>query len=158
MTTQARLKELFDYDPSGALVKKARRRGNIVGVAAGSKSTTYINVMVDGRRYLLHRLVFLFHNGHTPQQVDHVNGDPNDNRIENLRAATAAENARNRKIRANSGTGVKNVHYDRRKRKYVVRLKVDGKNRRFGMYAALEDAATVARVLRERHHGEFARG
>lgn len=157
MITQERLRELFDYRADGALIKKVRRRGNRVGAALGSPSARYVNAVVDGRLYLLHRLVFLFHHGFWPETVDHINRDTMDNRIENLRAATTAENARNRKVDRRNKTGVKNIRRDPRTGRFRVVMQIDGKQRSLGTFDTIEDAAQRATDLRNQLFGAFAR-
>ena len=157
LITQARVRECFAYRADGALVKSSGRHGNTGGTIAGSLSACgYLKVMVDGRQYLVHRLVFLLHHGYLPVEVDHIDGNKTNNRIENLRAANESLNGRNRKTDRRSRTGIKNVHYDSRKRRYGVRLCIDGKSRRFGTYSTSEEAAAVATTQRNIHFGEFA--
>jgi hypothetical protein len=98
----------------------------------------------------------MFHHGWLPPQLDHVNGNPRDNRIENLRPATRSQNALNRCAQRRNKVGVKNVVYNPAKRKFEVRLMVGDKNTHFGMFSRLEDAATAAAQARTAAHGDFA--
>lgn len=101
MITQEQLKELFDYDDAtGNLVWKVDRvNRKLIGKIAGCiHHTGYRHIIVDNNRYLGHRLVWLWHYGFMPiKELDHINGSQDDNRIENLREATHAENMQNRK-------------------------------------------------------------
>jgi HNH endonuclease len=100
--TAGRLRELLRYDPeSGAFfwVAKSARRANRVPVG---KEAGYLGVdgrrqiRLDGKLYKAHRLVWLHVFGHWPkEQIDHINNDPSDNRLCNLREATNRENCRN---------------------------------------------------------------
>jgi glutamine synthetase type III len=82
---------------------------------SGKKSTGtinsngYLNIRVLKSTYYAHRLGFLLHNGYVPKYIDHVNQDKADNRISNLREATASQNKANVKVRADSTTGLKGV-------------------------------------------------
>jgi len=87
--TQAQLKELFGYDASGTFVR--RSNGKIV-VQNLSKGQRYPRISVNGKPRSLHRIVFCWHHGYFPKVIDHINNDRLDNRIENLREATQANN------------------------------------------------------------------
>jgi len=112
MLTQKRLKELLRYNPETGhftwLVSTAWRIK--VGDVAGSVSTCsgkkYIETNVDGERYRLHRLVFLYMTGEMPHNhVDHINGNGLDNRWINLRQVTLRENHRNTRLQSNNTSG-----------------------------------------------------
>lgn len=97
--TQERLKSLFFLDGSSLYwkAKPTPKANNIkVGHIAGCLTNTgYRSVMVDGKRHQVHRLVWFMEKGSWPEnQIDHINGDKLDNRIENLREVTNAENCR----------------------------------------------------------------
>jgi len=150
---------LFEYR-DGALywrVKPCRR--DPAGLKAGffDASRGYTAISYNRKRYYIHRLIFLMFNGYMPAEVDHIDGDKANNRIENLRGCTHAQNGRNRPRQANNKSGVKNVGWSDQRKKWVVYMKVDGKNTNFGGFDDLELAAFVASELRDKHHGEFAR-
>lgn len=87
--------------------------------------------------------------------VDHINGDATDNRRQNLRLATKAQNNMNRKARIGA-SGFKNVCWCRDTKKWRSRVKINGRlvnGRRFG---SIEEAARHADELAIKHHGEFA--
>ena len=95
------LNSLFAYDPvKGELIykKKRRGRGSIKpGDRAGVKQPNgYYTVMVNKHRYYVHRLVWFMHHGTNPELVDHVDGDRDNNRIENLTSTTMNEYKRGR--------------------------------------------------------------
>src|SRR5690606_29052356 len=108
-----RLKELVSYDPkSGKFFWLDRAReefstSQAYGVfisqylgreAGGKQGGGYLRFSVDGKHYLAHRLAWLYVHGKWPSdQIDHINGDRSDNRIDNLRDVTHAENRRNTK-------------------------------------------------------------
>lgn len=85
--------------------------------------------------------------------VDHINGDPLDNRRENLRFATHRLNARNR--RPNQGKRFKGV-YKYRERFYA-RIRIDGHEYRSGLVATELEAAKEYNKLALRFHKKFAR-
>lgn len=106
--TAARLRELLHYTPeTGVLTRIAlqtsdgRRSGRIcdLGKPVGSKMPNgYLNAGVLGRKYLVHRLVWLYVTGEWPKNhIDHINGNPADNRWQNLRDVTHEENLQNQR-------------------------------------------------------------
>lgn len=151
--------ELFEYR-DGALywrVKPCRR--DPVGMKAGhlDPARGYVTINYRRKRYYAHRIIYLMHNGYLPPEVDHIDGDKSNNRISNLRACTHAQNGQNKAAQANNKAGVKNVVWDKNRSKWVVYMKVNGKNTNFGGFDDIEMAAFVASELRDKHHGEFAR-
>jgi hypothetical protein len=79
--------------------------------------------------------------------VDHINGDPLDNRRDNIRLATVSQNLHNRGPQSNSRTGVKGVSYNKQVRKYSAEIHVNGKKHWLGHFRSLENArAAVAKA------------
>lgn len=106
------------------------------------------------RTILMHR-----HIARTPDglQTDHVNGDGLDNRLENLRHATASENQHNKTAYANNTSGYKGVSWKSAASKWQAVIKVYGKQIHIGVYADPADAGIAYREAAERFHGRFAR-
>ena len=74
----------------------------------------YVLISIDGTRYPAHRLAWLYIYGQWPNgQIDHINRNPSDNRIVNLREATVAENGHNAGLRIDNTSGFKGVHRHR---------------------------------------------
>ncbi len=158
--------ELLEYDPeTGIFVwigaigsNRGSGDGRLIGRRAGhhNKRRGRISIWVDGKSYLAHRLAWLYVYGQFPiRDIDHVNGDPKDNRIVNLREATPQQNARNRSHRSSNSTGYKGVR--RHAGKWQARVTVSGQIISLGCFDTIE-AAHMARVVAERQRfGEFAR-
>lgn len=93
--------------------------------------------------YGAHRLAWLYvHGEHPENQIDHINGDPSDNRISNLRKATQLENAQNRRRpQKNNEHGSLGITYDSRKKLWRARIGVNGKRKYIGKYKSQEEAA-----------------
>jgi hypothetical protein len=88
--------------------------------------------------------------------VDHVNGLPLDNRKENLRICTAAENNRNQKQRINNKSGYKGVHWKKLKNKWYSEIKYKNKSIHLGCFINIIDAARAYNEAAIKYHGEFA--
>jgi len=149
----------FDYSPEGRLVWRVNKSNVKAGTLAGylDRTTGYMKVRVDKKDYPLHRLIFLWHHGYLPVYIDHIDGNTQNNKIENLRAATCSENQRNSKIRKDSKTGVKGVCVHKSSGKFTAQLKVAGNKRYLGLFDTIEDAEQAIRLAREQQHGDFAR-
>jgi HNH endonuclease len=163
MLTADRLRELLHHDPEmGKFIRRVRRGPVPTGALAGHRRRDgYLDIKVDGRLYLAHRLAFLYMTGHWPKyEADHCNLDKADNRWLNLREATRDQNNQNAGVRKNNWTGCKGVTLRRRPRLFPVwRVSVwaDGKLFTRHCRGTLEEAAKVYASLARKHHGEFAR-
>jgi len=159
MTITADLvRSLFDYDPeTGLLTRKVRRGRRRAGARAGGVgSRGYANVKIGGRSYRSHRIIWLHVYGRLPTlQVDHVNGVKTDNRLCNLREASAFQQMANRGPRVTSKSGVKGVVASGNK--WVAAIKVNHRAIALGTFSTLEQAAEAYRKAAAIYHGEFAR-
>jgi hypothetical protein len=111
----------------------------------------------EGKQYMAHRIIWALHHGREPEGfIDHINGKPWDNRIENLREATPAQNRWNAKIRSRpNGTGYDNVvktHLG----KYRARVAADYEIYQSPPFDDPELAALAAVEMIVRLHGPFA--
>ena len=156
MPTQQQLHEMFEYR-DGALYWKVCLNNRVaVGSRAGTPHNVgYRSVRIGGKAYLEHRLIYLMLTGELPRTIDHINGIPDDNRIENLRSCTHSQNLYN--ARGWGMSGVKGVTWHKRAKRWQAQLVIDGKQRYLGSFTELEDAVAAVNVARTQHHGEFAR-
>ena len=156
MLTQARLKELFDYDLDGFLVRKVtvNKKARAGDKASYLHDTGYIRVTVDKHPIYAHRAIWLWHNGILPvNDIDHINGCRSDNRIENLRIATRSQNNQNQtKAKSNNKSGFLGVSWNNRDKKWFSRIKIDGKTINCGYFDTPEQAyAAYLAKKRELH-------
>ena len=151
------LNELFEYK-DGELYRIKSLRTDLLGTKAGSPHYKgYTAVHINGRSYLLHRLIFLMHQGFLPAQVDHIDLDKTNNRIENLRASDASGNRCNVTAAKNNTSGYKNVFWDSTRSKWGVTIAFNNKCVFRKRFDDLELAILVATEVREKYHGAFAR-
>jgi hypothetical protein len=160
MVTQARLAELFNFDPdAGIFTKKMKKKG---GARHGQPVGTitelgYTRINCDGRLFYAHRLAWLWVTGQMPEmEIDHVNGNRSDNRIGNLRHVDHSTNQQNRRRApaSNKSTGVLGVYFDKDRGKYQAGLFVDGKRKSLGRFDSLDDASAAhLSAKRDLHNG-----
>jgi len=122
--------EAFSYNPiTGEILRKVKT-GNY---PAGSKCTGkflngYLKVTYKGKQRLQHRLAwFLYYKEQPPEQIDHINQDKTDNRIENLRTVTTSQNQMNIGVHERSQTGIKGIMPVRGGALYRAEVCVDGR-------------------------------
>lgn len=126
----------------------------------------YARVHIKNKVYLLHRLAYFFIYGLSDQlkDIDHIDGNPGNNKINNLRLSTRAQNIQNKKISKNNTTGVKGISFHKKERKYYATINgtviVDGKKKKKNLYCkafrCLSQAIKELKAKREELHGEFA--
>lgn len=153
--TEKRLRTLLHYAPdTGVFTRLESVRGVAAGSVAGTKHNRgYLAVRIDGSKYLLHRLAFLYMTGHLPTQgVDHVNGIKSDNRWSNLRKANQSENSQNRRLRKDSTSGATGISFKKAVRLWVVVITIDGKSKHIGYYKSLQEAVIAQTNAKLAHH------
>lgn len=155
--TQAKLLEMLEYRDGELYWKKPNSNRLKVGEVAGCiEAKGYRVIMVKGKKYKTHKLVWLMFHGTLPATLDHINGIKSDNRVENLRLSSISENNQNCTLRKDNRSGVKNVCLHKGTGKWGVSLSVRGQAKHFGLFEDLELAALVAYEAREKYHGKFA--
>lgn len=166
--TQSRLRQLFYYDPATGMVtwrKRIAKPGENKGVVnsfnnrfAGKEAgnlcsrRNVIQVYIDGKNYLMHRIIWLHVTGEQPLVIDHINGDSSDNRFCNLRNVDIQTNNKNVKLRENSKSGAAGVHWYKPYRQWQAYINSGGSRRFIGYFDNLTEAK-LARLKAERELG-----
>lgn len=161
--TADQLRELFEYNPdTGVLISRTRRANCIqVGAVAGHINRKgYRVIKVQGKAYKAHRLALLYVTGAWPMnQVDHVNGVKDDNRLVNLRDVDATVNAQNKwKAVRGSASGLVGAHRGGwKKRRWTSSIEARGGRVYLGIFHTAEEAhAAYLAAKRELHGGPQA--
>lgn len=114
--------------------------------------TDYIEIIILGRE-LMERMGFQFKDG---EECDHIDRDPNNNRRENLRKCTHAQNNTNKDKYKNNTSGYKGVCWIEKRKKWLVTIMKDGVTHHIGYYKDKEEAARAYDHFAKLLHGEFA--
>ncbi len=111
-----------------------------------------------GQSYYAHRVIWALMTGHWPaKQIDHIDGDRQNNRWVNLREASRSENLYNSKKPASNKSGIKGVCWDNGRSKWLAQIGFNGRNHYLGVFDKIEDAASAYAEASARLHGEFRR-
>jgi hypothetical protein len=155
--TQDFLHKLFDYK-DGHLFWKIQTHKTLVGGRAGhSKKDGYRVVTINRINHFEHRLIYTWHRGGFNSNIDHIDGNPSNNNIENLRLATPLQNSRNRKTSKNNTSGKKGVSFDKKANKWRVYIGLQGKVKILGFFENFDDAATCRENAEKEIFKEFNR-
>jgi len=152
MHTLEQLQQYLSYNPdTGVFTWKRSTRGRRAGDIAGTNHNGYLVIYLEGKRYALHRVAWLFITGAWPQQeIDHINGIRNDNRASNLRDVSHAENLQGaRTLSPRNKTGHTGVSWSKQKNCYTATIMRNGKAKFLGCFDKLEDAVAA----RANHEG-----
>lgn len=157
--TADQVRDLLDYDPAtGNLAWRKTGKGRRLDRIAGSPDRHgYLQTRVNGRMYFNHRLAWLHVHGTWPQYViDHINGNPADNRIENLRDVPRKTNQENQRKAAasNKTTGLLGASLHRKTGKFVAAIQTDRTKHYLGLYETPEQAhAAYVTAKHQLHQG-----
>lgn len=155
-----KLLELFDYDAeTGELVRRCNVRGlgpnRIGGRPRFEGPNGYAAIGADSLKYLYHRLVWFWHHNEWPEVIDHVDGDKQNNRIENLRACTQSQNLCNAQIPSDNKSGFKGVSWSSSANKWRARCGLHKVQHNLGVFDTREEAAEAVRAFRSGLHGAY---
>lgn len=162
LPSAAYLRAVFRYDRrSGRLFWRRRAdvgpewNARFAGRPAGGTTTGCILVQLKGFKLVrAHRIIWKMFFGDEPDEIDHRDGNPFNNRLGNLRRATRSQNICNRRVRPGA-SGFRGVTRDRKR--WAARITV---NYRVIWLGTFDDPAAAHRAYLAAariHHGEFMR-
>lgn len=163
MIAAEELREMLTYDPAtGVFVWRVDRPQRRVGDIAGSctlSSQGYRLISVKGTVYRAHRLAWLYVYGAFPtSDLDHIDGDRDNNRIANLRLATKTENSRNRRVAPDNATGFKGVtRATGCKSRFQAHIGIERRLKYLGSFGSAEEAHAAYVEAAKSLYGAFAR-
>ena len=141
--TQKRLKELLSYNPeTGCFTRNIALKNQPAGAKVGTKGARgYLQTSIDGTVYKIHRLAWLYVHGEWPQnQIDHIDHDTSNNRIDNLRDVSCGQNHQNRNRNTKSASSLLGVGWHKRDKRWFAHIEINGKRHHLGYYADKESA------------------
>lgn len=158
MISQEILFQLFEYKDGQLLHKITHKNSVKAGSIVGCKDKDgYLKTLIKRKSYRVHRLIFIMHHGYEPKVLDHINGIPWDNRIENLREATHSQNNLNRCMHKRNKSGFKGVSWIAQRKLYRASISIDGTKHVFGHYKTAEEAYAIYCEEVKNRCGEFGR-
>lgn len=158
------LEELLEYDPDtgrfvwkprparffGGVRPKEHTAANWNAIHAGSEAFTAVSVRgykfgaIFNKTVTAHRVAWAMAHGEWPSgEIDHINGDPLDNRLVNLRQVSRTQNGRNLKKSSANTSGRTGVTWDASRSKWQAMIRIDRKNVHLGRFATFEDACAA---------------
>ena len=148
--------QLFEYRDGKLLSKVNRvkvRKGQEVGSINGKG---YKQTAVKGKIYAVHRIIYLMQHGYLPQFIDHIDNNPLNNKIENLREVTHQQNCMNTVISTKNSSGFKGVTWNKARQKWIAQLAYKKTPIYLGGYEDIELADLVVQMAREKYHGKYS--
>lgn len=146
--------EYLQYQPDTGEVIWRKSPANHVeaGDIAGTVGRGgYIGIIFKGKRLAAHRVAFFLMKGFWPETVDHINGNPKDNRWRNLRSVSHSENHRNRKMQTNNTSGVAGVSWRKQSKHWQAKITILGKQIFLGQYKEKADAIRARKEAEQKY-------
>lgn len=158
--TREQLTAALSYDPdTGVFTRRINSRRAKAGDIAGHHAADgRVSIRVNSKRFLAHRLAWLYMTGEWPVAgVDHKDVNPSNNRWLNLRQANQSQNMHNMHAPTHNTSGVKGVCFDKENEKWMAYIYVDGRFKNLGRFTEKDDAAAAYAKAAVALFGEFAR-
>lgn len=151
---------LFTYRDGNLFWNDARSNVK-AGDRAGSDNQIYKQLQIDHKKYYVHQIIFLYHRGYIPNELDHIDGNRLNNDIENLRSVTHSQNQHNHsKHKSYNGkptsSQYKGVYWEERRNKWRSRIVIDKREKHLGYFINEIDAAKCYNDAAIKYFGEYA--
>ena len=156
--TQDEILQLFEYEPSSGMLRRIDGRKPYPWRGIGKDRRYLAFSYGKGKSIYLHRAVWLYHHGQLPAMIDHVDGNPRNCRIENLRACDNASNQYNSRRKANNKSGFKGVVFRTGYRHpWQARIVIEGKALLIGRFDTPQEAHAAYAEMAFILVGDFSR-
>lgn len=134
LPSQSKLREDFTYNAgTGDFTRYDGRWGTI-------DKQGYVYITYEEKSYFVHRLIWKWWYGYDPEEIDHINMNKQDNRIDNLRNVDRTTNQRNRAKRKDNKSGFNGVNWHETAGKWTAQLMIESKKICIGMYNTPQEA------------------
>lgn len=143
------LRATFDYHPDGYLIRK--KNGKPCGQHVNCHNG-YIKVFVNEKTLQAHRVIYAIVHGEMPGEIDHINKDRADNRIENLRNVSHSVNIHNSRVPKTNTSGFPGVDWDARNRKWHARIMLNNQRVSLGRFEDFDEAVYARKMAKIRYH------
>ena len=108
-------------------------------------------ITIFRKAWMFHRVIWALAHGEWPEgEIDHINGNPADNRIVNLRCIEKPDNQRNQGLSAANTSGAIGVTWNRNAKAWHAQIKFRGRKHHLGYFAAFDEAVTARRAAESR--------
>lgn len=153
--TQERLKEVLHYNPDTGVftwIKPTGPKARVGAVVGERQTTTYLQVGIDRKVYLLHRLAWLYVMGYIPDLIDHVDRNPRNNRFSNLAESNKSANALNMNPSKANKSGYVGVSFCKCTGRWRAVLTLQGKSKKLGRFDTPEEAHQAYLAAKAKYH------
>ena len=155
--TKQDLHDLFRYE-NGKLFWKTINSGRRIDVEAGWLDKLGYRYIGLGRKtYRSYHLIYMMFYGYLPKLIDHIDGNPLNNQVENLREASSLQNSWNQKKRCTNTSGVKGISWSKKNSRWVARCMINYKSHFVGSFESIDSAEEAIKAFRVIKQGQFAR-
>jgi HNH endonuclease/AP2 domain len=146
-------------EKTGVLTWKIPPKNNQVSAGdsvGGVSEQGYIRFSLGGVKYMAHRVVYAMLTGLQPEEVDHIDGDRQNNKIDNLRAATKSTNQRNVKRKINNTSGFTGVYWHKQRQRWVATIRANNRAIHLCETKCKNEAVSARLNAQIALHGDFA--
>lgn len=144
----------YEYSPeTGEIYSKLSNK------IVGAKGTDgYLSLNIRQKLHKNHNVAWFLYTGTWPDgEIDHIDGNPSNNKISNLRLVTHSQNCKNRKINVNNKSGYKGVNWHEKSQKWRAYISLNGKWILLGFFLKKEEAIEARKKAESEMYGEYSR-